>query len=213
MLPIYDLDNGEQLDEFFPFLSAAISPVRSQRALRHFSEVESRPDDLHGLGPERRIFRFSIKARRFEDDDDLLPGLAQLFRRRDGGPMKRFNTTKQLCILMSVVLLGMLSILGIALAQSSEEGIANFYSDRFQGKKTASGQVYDKNALTASHKKHPFGTKVKVTNIESGKDVVVTVTDRMGRKNPAVIDVTRRAADELGFTKAGKARVKLDVVQ
>ncbi len=52
-----------------------------------------------------------------------------------------------------------------------------------------------------------------MTNIERTKEVVVTVTDRMGQKNPAVIDVTRRAAEELGFTKAGKARVKLDVVQ
>ena len=127
--------------------------------------------------------------------------------------MTKIIIAKRFCVAVFVVLFGAASALGIALAQNSEEGVANFYSDRFQGKKTASGQVYDKNALTASHKKHPFGTKVKVTNIESGKDVVVTVTDRMGRKNPAVIDVTRRAADELGFTKAGKARVKLDVVQ
>jgi rare lipoprotein A len=127
--------------------------------------------------------------------------------------MTKIIIAKRFCVAVFVVLFGAASALGIALAQSSAEGIANFYSDRFQGKKTASGQIYDKNALTASHKKHPFGTKVKVTNIESGKDVVVTVTDRMGRKNPAVIDVTRRAADELGFTKAGKARVKLDVVQ
>jgi rare lipoprotein A len=127
--------------------------------------------------------------------------------------MTKIIIAKRFCVAVFVVLFGAASALGIALAQSSEEGIANFYSDRFQGKKTASGQIYDKNALTASDKKHPFGTKVKVTNIESRKDIVVTVTDRMGRKNPVVIDVTRRAADELGFTKAGKARVKLDVVQ
>jgi rare lipoprotein A len=101
--------------------------------------------------------------------------------------------------------------LGLAFAQSAEEGIANFYSDKFQGKKTASGEVYDKNGLTASHKKHPFGSKVKVTNVENGKSVVVTVTDRMARKNPAVIDVTRRAAEELGFVKAGKAQVKVEL--
>ncbi len=120
---------------------------------------------------------------------------------------------KQTFVIVSIVLLGAAYTFGIAFAQSSEEGIANFYSDKFQGKKTASGQVYDKNGLTASHKKHPFGTKVKVTNVESGKNVVVTVTDRMATKNPVVIDVTRRAAEELGFAKAGKARVKLEVVQ
>jgi rare lipoprotein A len=111
------------------------------------------------------------------------------------------------------VVAGMLIVLcgfGISYAQSTEEGLANFYSDKFQGKKMANGERYDKNKLTASHKKHPFGTKLKVTNTDNGKSVVVTVTDRMGQKNPAVIDVTRRAAQELGFVKAGKAQVKLE---
>ena len=101
--------------------------------------------------------------------------------------------------------------LGIATAQTAEEGIANFYSDKFQGKKTASGAVYDKNKLTASHKTLPYGTKVRVTNLENGKSVVVTVNDRMKPGSPAVIDVTRRAAQDLGFTKTGKAKVKLEV--
>ena len=61
--------------------------------------------------------------------------------------------------------------------------------------------------MTASHKKHPFGTKLKVTNVDNGQSVVGTVTDRMAQKSPAVIDVTRHAAEELGFVKAGKARV------
>ena len=99
----------------------------------------------------------------------------------------------------------------LAVAQTSEEGVANFYSDKFEGKKTASGEVYDKNALTASHKKLPYGTKVKVTNVDNGKSVVVTVNDRMAASNPAVIDVTRHAAEELGFVKSGKAKVKLEV--
>ena len=111
---------------------------------------------------------------------------------------------------VSVLILALSLTSGAAFAQSSEEGLANFYSDSFQGKKMANGEPYDKNKLTASHKTHPFGTKVKVTNIDSGKSVVVTVTDRMAQKNPAVIDVTRRAAEELGFAKAGKTKVKLE---
>jgi len=99
----------------------------------------------------------------------------------------------------------------LADAQTGEENVANFYSDKFEGKKTASGEVYDKNALTASHKKLPYGTKVKVTNVDNGKSVVVTVNDRMAASNPAVIDVTRHAAEELGFVKSGKAKVKLEV--
>jgi len=110
-------------------------------------------------------------------------------------------------LLMTVA---MVMTAGLALAQS-EEGVANFYSDKFVGKKTASGEPYDKNALTAAHKKLAYGTKVKVTNVENGKSVVVTVNDRMAPKNAAVIDVTRRAAEELGFVKAGKAKVKLEV--
>ncbi|HEY5726500.1 MAG TPA: septal ring lytic transglycosylase RlpA family protein [Methylomirabilota bacterium] len=118
---------------------------------------------------------------------------------------------KPLRLAAILVMLVAVSMAGNAAAQTGEEGVANFYSDKFEGKKTASGEVYDKNGLTASHKKLPYGTKVKVTNVENGKSVVVTVNDRMAPKNAAVIDVTRRAAEELGFVKAGKAKVKLEV--
>ena len=113
--------------------------------------------------------------------------------------------------MIAVVSLATLWNLGIATAQTAEEGIANFYSDKFQGRKTASGAVYDKNKLTASHKTLPYGTKVRVTNLDNGKSVVVTVNDRMKPGSPAVIDVTRRAAQDLGFTKTGKAKVKLEM--
>jgi rare lipoprotein A len=119
--------------------------------------------------------------------------------------------TKQLAIVIAIVSLATAWNLGSATAQTAEEGIANFYSDKFQGKKTAGGAVYDKNKLTASHKTLPYGTKVRVTNLENGKSVVVTVNDRMKPGSPAVIDVTRRAAQDLGFTKTGKAKVKLEV--
>jgi rare lipoprotein A len=127
--------------------------------------------------------------------------------------MKTFNTTKRLSLVIAIAALATAWMFAITTAQTAEEGVANFYNDKFQGKKTASGEVYDKNALTASHKKHPFGTKLKVTNLENDKSVVVTVNDRMSRSNPAVIDVTRRAADELGFAKMGKTRVKVEVAR
>ena len=114
-------------------------------------------------------------------------------------------------IVTLLVVLATIVTVSLAVAQTAEEGVANFYSDKFEGKKTASGEVYDKNALTASHKKLPYGTKVKVTNIDNGKSVVVTVNDRMAASNPAIIDVTRRAAEELGFVQSGKAKVKLEV--
>ena len=126
--------------------------------------------------------------------------------------MSALVKTYQLRIMAIVVLIAV-PLLGVAAAQTSEEGVANFYSDKFEGKKTASGDAYDKNALTASHKKLPFGTKVKVTNVENSKSVVVTVNDRMAASNPAVIDVSRRAAEELGFaeSRGGKTKVKLEV--
>ena len=124
--------------------------------------------------------------------------------------MNALIRTRQLGIVAILVTFTTVSMPVMAVAQA-EEGVANFYSDKYEGKKTASGEVYDKNALTASHKKLPYGTKVKVTNVENGKSVVVTVNDRMKANNPALIDVARRAAEELGFTKTGKAKVKLEV--
>ena len=114
-------------------------------------------------------------------------------------------------IVIAVVMLVVVGTAVMAAAQSAEEGVANFYSDNFQGEKTASGEAYDKNGLTAAHKKLAYGAKVKVTNVANGKSVVVTVNDRMAASNPAVIDVTRRAAEDLGFISAGKTKVKLEV--
>ncbi|HKZ05306.1 MAG TPA: septal ring lytic transglycosylase RlpA family protein [Methylomirabilota bacterium] len=123
--------------------------------------------------------------------------------------MKALLKTQSLEIVAILVTLVMMSGLGVAAAQT-EEGIAHHYSDKFEGKKTASGEMYDKSKLTAAHKKLDFGTKVKVTNVENKKSVVVTVNDRMGASSKAVIDVTPRAAEELGF-KGGQAKVKLEV--
>src|SRR5262245_26220285 len=127
--------------------------------------------------------------------------------------MRALGTARRLGIGATIVMLALVGAAGTTAAQTSEEGVANFYNDKFQGKKTASGEAYDKDKLTASHKKLAYGTKVKVTNVENGKSVVVTVNDRMSAKSPAVIDVTRRAAEELGFAKSGKAKVKLEVEQ
>jgi len=118
---------------------------------------------------------------------------------------------RPLAAVITIVSLATVLNLPFAIAQGAEEGIANFYSDKFQGRKMASGQKYDKNKLTASHKTLAYGTKVKVTNLDNGKSVVVTINDRMKKSSKAVIDVTRKAAEELGFVKAGKAKVKLEV--
>jgi len=124
--------------------------------------------------------------------------------------MKCLDVRRQLCLVVTLMTLATAFNFALAAAQGAEEGIANFYSDKYQGKKLASGEKYDKNKLTASHKTLAFGTKVKVTNLDNGKSVVVTINDRMKKSNPAVIDVTRKAAQELDFVKAGKTKVKLE---
>ena len=102
---------------------------------------------------------------------------------------------------------------GVAAAQTTEEGTASFYSEKFEGKKTASGEAYDKNGLTAAHKEYAFGTKVKVTNLANGKSEVVTINDRMSKSNKMLIEVTPAVAQALGFAKAGKAKVKVEPVK
>ncbi len=92
------------------------------------------------------------------------------------------------------------------------QGMAVHYSDRLQGKPTASGDVFDQQALTAAYKHLPFGSKVKVTNLENGNSVIVTVNDRMASRNSNLIDVTRRAARELDFEKYGKAQVLVEYI-
>jgi len=91
-------------------------------------------------------------------------------------------------------------------------GTASFYAHHFHGHKTASGQVYDENELTAAHRTLPFGTQVRVTNLKNDRSVVVTVNDRGPHNRHRVIDVSRHAADLLGFVSAGTTRVRLQVI-
>jgi rare lipoprotein A len=92
------------------------------------------------------------------------------------------------------------------------EGFASFYSSEFHGRRTASGERYDSDGLSAAHRTLPFGTRVRVTNLKNGKSVVVTITDRGPFRRGRIVDVSRRAADDLGFLRAGVARVRLEVV-
>ena len=94
----------------------------------------------------------------------------------------------------------------------SETGVASYYAHEFHGRETASGRTYRKNEMTAAHRTLPFGTKVRVTNLENGRSVVVTVTDRGPYRRERIIDLSKRAARKLGMIQSGVARVRLDVV-
>ena len=95
----------------------------------------------------------------------------------------------------------------------AEEGRAVYYSNWYQGKRTASKDIFDQEAMTAAHKSLPFGTQVKLTNTGNNKSVVVKVNDRMAPNNKNMIDVSLKAARELDFVHAGSARVSLEVVK
>lgn len=93
-----------------------------------------------------------------------------------------------------------------------EEGYASYYGRGHQGKRTASGEPFDARRLTAAHRTLPFGTRVRVTNLTNGRQVIVTVTDRGPFRRERVIDVSQRAAKDLGFVRAGTARVRIEVL-
>lgn len=93
-----------------------------------------------------------------------------------------------------------------------QEGEASYYSDRLHGNKTASGEIYDKDALTAAHRTFAFGTRVKVTNLETGKSVGVVINDRGPRAKNRIIDLSSAAARELGMIEAGHIKVRLEAV-
>jgi rare lipoprotein A len=93
-----------------------------------------------------------------------------------------------------------------------EVGMASWYGIERQGKPTASGELFDMNELTAAHRKLPFGTTVRVTNLKNLESTLLKINDRGPGIRGRVIDVSWAAAKELGFLEAGLARVEIDVV-
>lgn len=93
------------------------------------------------------------------------------------------------------------------------EGVASFYAHDFHGKLTSNGETFDMNALTAAHRTFPFGTKLRVTNLENKLTVTVRVNDRGPFKEGRMIDLSLGAAKEINLVKTGTARVRLEVLE
>lgn len=89
-------------------------------------------------------------------------------------------------------------------------GQASWYGPGFHGKKTASGEIFDQSRLTAAHKTLPLGTKAKVTNLENGNTVEVEINDRGPYVGDRVIDLSRAAANALGFVESGLTLVRIE---
>ena len=93
-----------------------------------------------------------------------------------------------------------------------EKGIASSYGNGFNGRKTANGEIYNQNTYTAAHKKLPFGTKVLVKNLRNGRVVTVRINNRGPYVRGRIIDVSLKAAKDLGMLKAGVVPVEVTVV-
>lgn len=93
-----------------------------------------------------------------------------------------------------------------------QTGIASWYGSEYQGRPTASGEIFDRHALTAAHRELAFQTWVEVTNLENGRKVRVKINDRGPFVEGRIIDLSERAAEELGMKIAGLAQVSLEIV-
>jgi rare lipoprotein A len=99
----------------------------------------------------------------------------------------------------------------------THEGLASYYGEGFDGKLTASGARFDMHAMVAAHPSYPFGTVVRVTNLENGRAVRVRILDRGPAPRVAgdgvIIDLSYGAARALGFVRQGRTRVRIDVLR
>jgi len=94
-----------------------------------------------------------------------------------------------------------------------EVGIASWYGPGFQGNRTANGEIYDMNGISAAHKSLPFGTIVRVVDLDTGRSVVVRINDRGPFIKGRIIDLSKGAAEKLGIVDKGIARVGLRIVR
>lgn len=94
----------------------------------------------------------------------------------------------------------------------SETGTACWYGPEYNGRPTASGEIFNMNDMTAAHRSLPFNTMVRVTNLENKSTAVVRINDRGPFKSNRIIDVSRKAAQKLGLLQAGIARVRIESV-
>lgn len=91
-------------------------------------------------------------------------------------------------------------------------GTASYYADRFEGRRTASGQIFRQKKYTAAHKSLPLGTRVKVTNRENGQCIEVVINDRMSKRSPHIIDLSKAGARDLGIIRTGFGLVSIEVI-
>ncbi len=116
-----------------------------------------------------------------------------------------------------LVVIAMISTLGIYSfnkdnADETRTSFASYYHDKFNGRKTASGDIFDNSKLTAANRSLPFGTKLKVTNLRTGKSVIVEVNDRGPYHSSRVLDLSKAAFEEIGNPARGTMPVEYEIL-
>lgn len=101
----------------------------------------------------------------------------------------------------------------IALPLLGKEGVASYYHDKYHGRKTASGVIYNRDSLTCAHKTLPFGTKLLVKNLANNKEITVTVTDRGPFIKNREIDLSYAAADSIDMIQQGIQKVEYIIIK
>jgi len=138
-----------------------------------------------------------------------------LFPRRHDGPHLARWLARGFCAVMLLVLVGCSSTPrsgGSVSSGHSESGMASYYGNEFIGRKTANGERFDQGKLTAAHRTLPFGTRVKVTNKQNGKSVVVRVNDRGPFAKGRIIDLSSSAFKSIAYLGVGVIPVHIQVV-
>src|ERR671920_525041 len=125
---------------------------------------------------------------------------------RNNGALKRMTRPSNALAITAVVLGCALGAIPAAAEETKpiQSGAASWYGPGFHGKRTASGETFNTNALTAAHKTLPFGSEVRVTNERTGKSVVVRINDRGPYAHGRVIDLSKAAAEAVGISGVGK---------
>jgi rare lipoprotein A len=95
----------------------------------------------------------------------------------------------------------------------SVTGIASFYADKYHGRITYNGEVYDMNGISAAHPTYQMGTVIRVTNLSNDKNLIMRINDRMPHREDRIIDLSLGAAKELGMVQAGLVEVKVEVLK
>ncbi|MNK18559.1 RlpA-like protein precursor [compost metagenome] len=94
----------------------------------------------------------------------------------------------------------------------TQTGNASYYSNKFQGRRTASGATYHKDSMYCAHKSLKYGTVLRVTNLKNDSIIIVKVVDRMGKSSPHIIDLSMAGAQKLNFVRNGITKVKVEQI-